>query len=176
MAAIDYTVPGIVPAIQQPTDNTCWATAATILYSWKNNASSDIGTVISTTTPDFLAMFQADQGLPGTQKPAFLTALGLNVEPPQDYSVDGWGQLLENYGALWITTVVGPSDNFSVHARILKAISGDGEPDTTMMSIVDPGSGSEYTESITNFTQQFDDLARADMQDGGDFRPQVVHY
>jgi len=45
-----------------------------------------------------------------------------------------------------------------------------------MMDIVDPGDGSEYNESITDFTNKFDDVAREDMGDGGDSRPQVVHY
>jgi hypothetical protein len=94
MAQVDFTVSGIVPAIQQPTPNTCWATAATILYSWNNNASSDRPAVLSTAAP----------------------------------------------------------------------------------SIVDPGDGTEYTESVMDFTQKFDDAVRKDLGDGADFRPQVVHY
>jgi hypothetical protein len=46
-------------------------------------------------------MFQADQGLPGDQKPALLESMGLTTEPPEDFSVDGWAALLQNYGALW---------------------------------------------------------------------------
>jgi len=176
MAQIDFTVSGIVPAIQQPTPNTCWATAATILYSWKNNASSDIPTVISTAAAQFLPMFQGDQGLPGDQKPALLQSMGLTTEPPEDYSIDGWLQLLQTYGALWVTTNEGSGQLFSAHARILKGISGDGNPDTTMLEIVDPGDGTEHTESVSAFTNKFDDVARKDLGDGADFRPQVVHY
>lgn len=176
MADVDFTVDGDVPAIAQPTPNTCWATAATILYSWKNQASSDIPTVLSNAAPQFLPMFQADQGLPGDQKPALLQSLGLTTEPPQDYSVDGWVQLLQNYGALWVTTNEGDGQNFSAHARIIRGITGDGGPDTTTLDIIDPGDGSEYNESLTDFTNKFDDVARADMGDGADFRPQVVHY
>jgi len=176
MAQIDFMVSGIVPAIQQPTPNTCWATAATILYSWKNSASSDIETVLSTAAPQFLPMFQGDQGLPGDQKPALLQSLGLTTEPPQDFSSDGWLQLLQSYGALWVTTNEGSGQFFSAHARILKGLSGDGTPDATMMAIVDPGDGTENTESVTDFTQKFDDVARQDLGDGADFRPQVVHF
>jgi hypothetical protein len=176
MAQIDFTVSGIVPVIQQPTPNTCWATATTILWSWKNNASSDIATVLTSAAPQFLPLFQADQGLPGDQKPALLQSVGLTTEPPQDYSVDGWSSLLQNYGALWVTTNEGTAQFFSAHARILKGMTGDGNPDTTFMDIVDPGTGTEYNEAVTIFMQKFDDIARQELDAGADFRPQVVHY
>ena len=176
MAVIDVSADGLVPAIAQPTPNTCWATAATILYSWRTQTSSDIATFLSTASPRFLPMFQADQALPGSQKGDLLQSLGLITEPPEDFSVDGWARLIQNYGVLWVTTNEGAGQSFSAHARILKGISGDGDPDATFMDIVDPGDGSEYSESVTNFTRKFDDVARADMGAGVKFRPQVVHY
>lgn len=176
MADVDVSVDGLVPAIAQPTPSTCWATAAAILYSWKNQTSSEIATILSNAAPQFLPMFQADQALPGNQKGDLLLSFGLTAEPPEDFTVDGWVQLLQNYGPLWVTTNEGTAQNFSVHARILKGISGDGNPDTTFMDIIDPGDGSEYNESVTDFTNKFDEVAVADMGDGADFRPQVVHY
>ncbi len=173
---MNISVSGIVPAIQQPTPNTCWATATTILWSWKNNSSSEIATVLSSAAPQFLPMFQADQGLPGDQKPALLQSIGLTTEPPEDFSIDGWASLLQSYGPLWVTTNEGTGQFFSAHARILKSLSGDGNPDTTFMDIIDPGDGTEYNETVTSFTQKFDDIARKDLGDGADFRPQVVHY
>jgi hypothetical protein len=44
------------------------------------------------------------------------------------------------------------------------------------MDIIDPGDATEYNETVTNFMQKFDDVARQDLGDGADFRPQVVHY
>jgi Papain-like cysteine protease AvrRpt2 len=176
MADLNVTVDGLVPAIAQPTPNTCWATAAAILYSWRTQSSSDIATILSAAAPRFLPMFQADQALPGREKGNLLQSLGLTTEPPEDFSVDGWAQLIQNNGALWVTTNEGAGQNFSAHARILKGISGDGYPDTTFMDIIDPGDGSEYRESVTDFTRKFDEVAIADMGAGVKFRPQVVHY
>jgi hypothetical protein len=55
-------------------------------------------------------------------------------------------------------------------------MTGDGNPDTTFMDIVDPGTGTEYNEAVTIFMQKFDDIARQELDAGADFRPQVVHY
>lgn len=176
MADVNVSVNGLVPSIAQPTPNTCWATAAAILYCWKTQTSSDIATILSTAAPRFLPMFQADQALPGSQKGDLLQSLGLTTEPPEDFAVDGWAQLLQTFGALWVTTNEGTQQNFSAHARILKGISGDGNPDTTLMDIIDPGDGTEYSESVTDFSRKFDDVAVADMGAGARFRPQVVHY
>jgi hypothetical protein len=63
----------------------------------------------------------------------------------------------------------------AAHARILKGISGDGESDSTMLSIVDPRSRTEYTENVTILTQKFDKVARKDLGDGADFRPHAIH-
>jgi len=176
MADFNVSVEGLVPAIAQPTPNTCWATAAAILYSWKTQTSSDIATILSAASPQFLPMFQEDRALPGSQKAALLESLGLTTEPPEDFSVDGWARLIQNNGALWVTTNEGAGQDFSAHARILKGISGDGDPDTTFMDIIDPGDGSEYSESVTDFTRKFDEVAIADMGAGAKFRAQVVHY
>ena len=176
MADYNVSADGLVPAIAQPTPNTCWATAAAILYSWKTQSCSDIATFLSTAAPQFLPMFQSDRALPGSEKGMLLLSLGLTTEPPEDFTVEGWAQLIQSYGALWVTTNEGAGQNFSAHARILKGISGDGNPDTTFMDIIDPGDGSEYNENVTDFTRKFDDVAIADIGAGVKFRPQVVHY
>src|SRR5579871_5231992 len=164
MGQINVTANGIVPVIQQPTDMTCWATAATILNNWKNSQTVDIPTVLSTAGTDYVNMFQNNQGLGGDQKPAFLIAMGLTAEPPMDFSIDGWGQLISTYGPLWVTTNEG-GQLFSVHARIIKGINGDGNSDSTFVDVVDPGTGSNYTESVTDFMNKFDDIARQELKD-----------
>jgi hypothetical protein len=57
--------------------------------------------------------------LKGSDKPEFLQALGLVAEPPMSFSVQGFERLLRANGPLWITTDEDPSEDFSVHARVL---------------------------------------------------------
>ncbi|WP_258389042.1 papain-like cysteine protease family protein [Paenibacillus spongiae] len=58
-----------------------------------------------------------------------------------NYSVDGIEYLLKLYDPLWATTDEDPTANFSIHARIISGISGDGTPDGTLLRIIDPAGG-----------------------------------
>jgi hypothetical protein len=176
MSTINYVVPGVVPALVQPSSMTCWATVSTMLVSWHETASYAIADVMQRAGSDYLTLYQGDQGLAGTAKPAFLASLSLSAEQPQDFSPDGWLALLQNHGALWVTTNEGPGQLFAVHARVVVGISGDETGDGTSLQIVDPADGSTSTETLTTFTKKFDDIARADSAPDLTFRPQVVHF
>ncbi len=165
-----------VPILAQPSDNTCWATVATMMTAWHEQQSSGIASVMDRAGAEYRAMFDQDQGLPGDQKMAFLNALGLVAEPPIDYTVAGLRALVENYGALWVTTDEAPDGMFAIHARIITAMSGDGSVDQTFIQVNDPASGQHYRESFGDFMRKFDQVAIDDMQSQADMRIQVVHF
>ena len=173
--AVDYTIFGNLPKLKQPTDNTCWATAATIMTSWKDKKNYSINELMGKAGKDFQDKFTADQGLGGDEKVFFLQALNLKAEAPQNYNVQGWLSLLKKYGPLWITTNEGSDEDFAIHARILKGLSGDGSNDATFFTFVDPADGQEHSESFSTFIKKFEDIAKEDSK-SRDFRPQVVHY
>ncbi|HEY6187464.1 MAG TPA: papain-like cysteine protease family protein [Pyrinomonadaceae bacterium] len=173
---IDFTVKDPIPKIKQPTDMTCWAASATMMQSWKDKATLKIIDVMTKAGNDFKSKFQANKGLLGSEKPFFLQALGLKAEPPQNYTVAGWLRLLQAHGPLWVTTNEGTTQNFAIHARILKGIAGDGSPDATFLTFIDPASGLETSESVTVFTKKIEDIAKLDLGSGADIRPQVVHF
>lgn len=174
LATISYTVPGTVQPLRQPTSNTCWATVATMMYGWRNNASYDIPYVIGQTGSAYLSKFNNDVGLAGGDKPGFLNRMSLRSEAPMSYSITGWEHLLRQYGPLWVTTAEGAG--FSIHARIIVGIDGDGTAAGTTFRIVDPGDGQVHTETIATFITKFEAVAKIDLGAGGDLRPQVVHY
>jgi len=177
--SFDYSVSGLVPLVGQPNDNACWATAATMLASWKDQASYTIQQVVDRAGPTYRAVLDAKAPLPGSMKVGFLTGLGLKAEPPMDYSVQGFLSVLRASGPLWVTTEEAASENFSVHGRVITGMFGDGTVDGTFLRINDPlpiGSGSQPTpESYRTFMQKFDDVAS-----GGTtprrLIPQVVHF
>lgn len=180
--SVNVKVTGTVPAIQQPTDNTCWATAATMLKSWKDGQSESIDAVMhaadssSGTVFGFAKSFAQNKALSGSRKPDFLRALGLKAEGPQTFTVQGWADLLKNRGPLWVTTNEGTQQNFAVHARTMIAIAGDGSPEATFVIFIDPADGQQHTESIAVFTKKLEDIAKSDLGAGADLRPQVVHF
>ena len=183
-APVNYTVPGILAVLRQPTPHVCWATAATMMASWKQNSSFQIATVMSQADTytageyGFHLMFTQDKDLAGSLKPDLLDALGLSAEAPMNLTVDGWVSLLKTKGLLWVTTNegVGSGPFFSAHARIISAIAGDGTPNGTFLTFVDPALGAKSTETITRFVQKFEELARQDHGAGADLRPQIAHF
>jgi len=92
--AISYRVPGLIPPLRQPTLNTCWATATTMLVSWKEQKSFDIRDVISRYGEPYLGYIGSDTALPATQNADFFGRIGMILEPPMNFSIDGWVQML----------------------------------------------------------------------------------
>jgi hypothetical protein len=171
---VNYSIPGILPTLKQPMDWACWATVATMMYSWKNNGSYDIETALAKIGNTYLDIYKKNSGLSPKDKSGFLYSAGLVAEAPQNYFPRGWNDLLKKYGALWVTTAEGVG--FSVHARILTGIFGDGTFDGTSLTIADPADGRIHTETVTVFAKKFEEVARQDLGSGGELRPQVVHY
>lgn len=168
--------PGTVSPIRQPTSMSCWATAAAMMYSWKHNQSTSIQEVLGRLGPSYKSKFELNEGLSGEEKSAFLAAMGLTAEIPQNLDARGWASLIKKYGPLWITTNEGTGARFSIHARIISGVFGDGSSEGTTFVIVDPADGKVHLEAMRSFVKKFEDVARIDLGDTGELRPQIVHY
>ena len=55
------------------------------------------------------------------------------LAPPQSYTIEGWRELLEQNGPLWLGVAV-PSG----HAVVITGLSGDGTPEGTIVRYDDP--------------------------------------
>lgn len=173
---IDARAAGTIPALKQPTSMTCWATVATMLYSWKNNRSETIPSALGKIGSTYLELFRRNQALSGSDKAGFLFSMGLKAEAPQNYTAEGWATLIRQHGPLWVTTNEGTQKDFSIHARVMSAIFGDGSVSGTTVVVYDPADGQVHTETLGIFARKFEDVARLDLGRTGDLRPQVVHY
>ncbi len=171
-AAIDYKIPGTFGPLAQPSGMACWATVFTMLMSWRKQQSFPIETALSMVGQKWVDIFTANTGLSGDDKPAFLAAAGLVAEPPQSYSLEGWEQLLRNYGPIWVTTDEAPGKAWAIHARVITSIKGDGTPEKTFFTIVDPAGGKQYQESIAVFIPKYEE----EVIRTGYMRIQVVHW
>jgi len=119
----------------------------------------------------YLLKFTNNEGLNSTEKEPFLSSIGLIGEPNMSYSVEGFKALLEDFGPLWVTTDENPGTGFSIHARIVTRLQGDGSPENTFLQINDPAGGVEVIEAYKDFIQKFEDVAGSGFQG-----IQVVHY
>lgn len=152
---------------------TCWATVTTIMVMWREQASMTIQTAIGRIGANWLAKFNADQGLLGSEKAAFLGAAGLAYQHPQSLTASGWEGLLRKFGPVWVTTDEDPSAAFAIHARVLVGIRGDGTAAGTTLDIVDPATGTEYRESFGKFLTKYESEASVKNLP---LRVQIVHW
>jgi hypothetical protein len=171
-AKYNYIVPGIVPALAQPTDLTCWATVTTMMVSWYDNTAYTIAQIMDQAGLEYRAKFDNNQGLSSSGKGDFLDTLGLYGEPATHYTAASLFPLMQIYGPLWITTVEAPSEIFAIRACVLSGMCGDGSLENTFLQVNNPADGQTCTESLSDIARE---LGTA-VDTGGELCIQVVHF
>jgi Papain-like cysteine protease AvrRpt2 len=154
-AAVDFRVSGIVPPLRQETALTCWATVTTMLIGWRDNVSLPVEEALRPIGQAWADKYRAGVALLGSETASFFASAGLVGEPPASHTAEGWERLLRTYGPLWVTTSEIPGQPFSMHARVMIGIHGDGTASGTQFDIVDPGTGTEYRETLADFTHKY---------------------
>jgi hypothetical protein len=144
-----------------------------MMVSWRDAQSYSIADCMDAIGPEYRTKFDNDERLDSAEKSAFLMAVGLVGEQPTSYTVDGFRNLLEQYGPLWVTTDEDPTAAFAIHARIATGIYGDGTGDNTFIRIVDPAGGLCYDEPYQDFVSKYEEEA---VTAGPPFRIQMVHF
>ena len=167
-SGIDYTIPGILPLITQPSPMTCWAAVMTMMYSWRNSVSIQIRDALARIGPQYVTMFDNGQGLDRDTAKVLYQDAGLVAIYSFNPTVDGWASLLRKYGPLYVD--VGYNTNPNTHAIIVKGVSGDGSPDGTSMTYVDPVDGRTVTLRFRDF------LAKYEAQSAVQWPYTIVHW
>lgn len=167
--SFNYSVPGFVPIIAQPSNLTCWATVAAMLMSWKDNFHYSIEAAMDKAGATYRTMLDNNQSLQAADHEAFAAACGFKGEPPMSYTIETIKSMLELNGPLIVITDEAPGGAWAIHARIITGIYGDGSNANTFLRINDPAGGRQYTESFTAFAQKYEEVANAP-------RLQVMHY
>ena len=90
-------------------------------------------------------------------------------EAAQSYTVQGFYDLLNAYGPLWVA-----SAEPGAHIRVVTGMTGDGTADGTTLLINDPwetgmasfrlpNAGAQYSETYTQFVKKQETLARREL-------------
>lgn len=178
---INYSVPGKVPVIAQPTSMSCWSAAATMMLSWQDKSSYTIEQVMERAGKYYLKKFNSSnprrQGLYPKEEEKFYAALGMKKEAPQNYDAKGLLSLLKTYGPLLVVGNEGQgSSRPMIHARVITGIYGDGTPDGTVLQINDSAGGRRYQESFRSFAKKYEDVASLHNEYNLELRAQIVHF
>ena len=114
-----------VELIPQPTNVSCWAASAAMVVGWRDRVSlapETIAAIWNRTTTT---------GLDPAQVGQFAQEIGLVAEPPQSYSIQGFRDLLERRGPLWIAAAVP-----GLHAIVVTGMFSDGA--SVCVRVTDP--------------------------------------
>ncbi|MFA7553313.1 MAG: papain-like cysteine protease family protein [Spongiibacteraceae bacterium] len=152
--------------INQPTSMSCWAAAGAMVVGWRDRQSL---------TPETIAAIggrTTANGLNPQQVGQFAADMGLISEPPMSWSQQGFRQLLENNGPLWVASA--PA---GLHAIVVTGIYNDGDQvylrisDPWDRAVGSPGSpgayasthvtGSRYIMTWEDFTAEYERPAHA---------------
>ncbi len=128
-------------------------------------------------------------GLMPSERRQFAGEIGLDIEEPSSYTIDGFRDRLEQFGPLWISVQLPGSG----HAIVVTGMYTEGAPDgsDTFIRISDPwdrvvgtpgaagaylnthNSGSRYILSWADFTKEYE--ARASTASDGTVNAQILH-
>lgn len=170
----------------QPTDMGCWATAAAMVIGWRDDQSVD---------PRLLARFagyepQVENGLTAAVKRTFAEQVGLVVEPNACYTPDGFREILEANGPIWVTARVSQPVSY-YHAVVAtgmyrqdgqyfvritdpqdRVVGTPGRPGTRTLPLTHT-TGSRYIMSWDDFASEFEAAGDVDriqlLHSGGTF-------
>jgi hypothetical protein len=170
LGAIDVRWDDVEP-VYQPTGASCWAAAAAMVVGWRDRISID---------PEQFARREGrwseyeETGLYTNDNDEFARVWGLKVEPPMNYTVEGFAALVRDNGPLWVGRLVGGS---SGHAVAVYGVTGDGTVDGTHVLWHDPsppGVGApNRSATYREFMTEFEDFISTD--ETGRVNNQIMH-
>ncbi|MCB9761060.1 MAG: N-acetylmuramoyl-L-alanine amidase [Alphaproteobacteria bacterium] len=148
-----FSVRHEVQLVPQPTGMSCWAASAAMVIGWRDRMSID---------PELMArgegMYAAFRdGLNPANVPQLARAFNLRMESPQSYTVEGFRQLLENNGPLWVGISPGPG---ALHAIVITGLESTSDPHNPKVYINDPwppGRGKQVTTTYQDYIRQYED-------------------
>ena len=159
--SFDYTVPGLILPVRQPSGMTCWAAMFTMIYSWKNQISISIDDAIKSLGEPYDTTWKNRAGLSINENRNLANAAGMTAEPLHNPSIDGWKRLLQNHGLLWTSygwQVFGPDGLTETragrHIIIFYGIYVDGTAGGTHIRYIDPSDGARHTMTVDQMVSQ----------------------
>jgi hypothetical protein len=159
--SVPYAVPGVKTVVAQPSSMSCWATVYCMMRSWKMQRSFEIRESVAAVGAKWAEKYDksyppTNQGMPSTEFGAFLQDARMQHQPMGNLTIDDWATLLRTHGLLWIGASVNMQPHTGLHSRILEAIIGTGQPESTRMQIIDPAGGKRYTEPFMAFLAKYE--------------------
>jgi hypothetical protein len=172
----NYRVPGPFNMVRQTNPVRCWAAAWTMMFSWREQMSfgekdavERLGPPISTT------VYSNPNGCTDQDWRRIGTVAGLALEAPQNFPIEQWDRMLQDFGPIWIAVM--NTGRTMLHDRILIGIRGGGNPTDTDLTFIDPDTGAESTVRFDRFLSDYEFVGeRIAVDAAGNLAHQIMHW
>jgi hypothetical protein len=154
----------IIRPLKQPKNMDCWATALTIMYSWKNSDNTiKIEDVVKKYGDLYVVLFKTNAGIKQKDEDDLYKKAKFNVIKGANPTIDTWYYLLKNNGPLSITVDAAPPTG-TIHALNVNGITGDGTAKNTFIDYVDPADGVQHKLKFSEFILLYEGAASWPLQ------------
>lgn len=137
-----------VQLVAQPTPLSCWAASAAMLLGWHNQQSIAPQTIAGMTGRSI------DHVLPWAEHDDLGRELGFTVHPPMNYTAEGFWELLESRGPVWVGKSMGSPDGNTHIVVVVGMLHHNG---TYHVRVLDPwNGGSRYTREYDTFAREYE--------------------
>jgi hypothetical protein len=172
---VHQMVEGTVPLVlQAPKAKGCWAAALTMLKSWEAKQSMTIEAALAPGGQTYVDKFNNDTGLLPNEVTVFMQAYKLRDASIGALTASGLSKQIAERGPLWVIADEDSTASFSIHARVITGITGDGTPQGTKIVFHDPASSQPGEESLLTFISKLEQLAQGISSTFGGFAPQIL--
>jgi V8-like Glu-specific endopeptidase/cell wall-associated NlpC family hydrolase len=159
-----------VPLYAQTSNASCWAAAAAMIVSWRDQVSISDQSIASK-VPVFDAY---KRGLFPSERRPLSDAWNLVPEPPASYTIEAWCRMLQTGGPIYIDMNWSPGAGG--HARVLVGMTSGGAADgsDTVMYMHDPWPGTPGRIKLTfaEFLRLYEGRVG---NSGGQLQYQILH-
>ncbi|NML44212.1 trypsin-like serine protease [Ramlibacter sp. G-1-2-2] len=159
-----------VPMYAQTSQMSCWAAAAAMIVSWRDQVS-----ITDQSIADKVPVFNAyKRGLFPSERRPLADAWNLVPEPPASYTIEAWCRMVANSGPIYIDMNWSPGAGG--HARVLVGMTSGGAADgsDTFMYMHDPwpGTPGRIKLPFSQFLQLYEGRVG---NSGGNLQYQILH-
>ena len=165
---------GIVPMVPQVFSKGCWAAALTMLKSWEAQQSIPIETVLVAGGQTYVDKYKNNTGLSPTEVTTFMQDFNLRDASIGALTAAGLAKQIESRGPLWVIADQDESEGFSVHARVITGISGDGTTKGTKVTFNDPAKQKPDEQTLQQLILELEQLAAGISSAFGGVAPQML--
>lgn len=166
--------------IMQWTPMGCWATVYAMMKSWCDGRDWSVRDAIEDLGEKYVTYLVEDSGLPGGSETAFVQDAKMVAEPPANYMLWSYADMLRRYGPLWVTM----GDGLTSHAVVLVGVYGDSLDNTleayqaSIFEVIDPEEGAYSRMSGLEFARKFEREAAVvvGVDSDTELRWQIIHW